>query len=76
MSSPTSFISIPSGEDLLASMAKLPRADAFWVTATGEVEDAELQVAADVAESVQELAGRLTLVSLQGPVEGPFTAIA
>jgi predicted DNA-binding protein with PD1-like motif len=70
-SSPRLAIVAP-GVDLLEGLSALPGADA-WISGVGHVEDVELRVAAEGADSAITMRGRFNLLSLAGPRGGPFT---
>jgi len=70
-SSPRLAVVAP-GVDLLEGLTALPGADA-WISGVGYVEDVELRVAAEGADSTITLRGRFNLLSLVGLRGGPFT---
>jgi predicted DNA-binding protein with PD1-like motif len=63
---------VAPGVDLLEGLSALPSADA-WISGVGYVEDVELRVAAEGADSAITMRGRFNLLSLAGPRGGPFT---
>ena len=70
-SSPRLAVVAP-GVDLLEGLTAIPGADA-WISGVGYVEDVELRVAAEGADSTITLRGRFNLLSLVGPRGGPFS---
>jgi len=65
---------VPEGEDVVAYLASLPDRPGRWVTGTGVVTDVVLSVLADTGEMPRALPGRLQLLSLSGPLDGPLMA--
>lgn len=64
------LVLVTAGANLLEGLGALGRADA-WVTGTGYVEDVELRVAGNDTDATT-LGGRFNLLSLAGPIAGPF----
>jgi len=64
--------SVPLGGDVVAFVAKLAQSGAGWVTAVGYLDGVEIAVVRGSGEDVQSVPGRVTLVSLLGPVLGPL----
>jgi hypothetical protein len=63
---------VAPGVDLLEGLSALSGADA-WISGAGHVEDVELRVAAEGADSTTTMRGRFNLLSLTGPRSGPFS---
>ncbi len=67
-------ISLPDGQALLHALSDAAPGGGWW-QASGFVEQVELRVAGDGADLRRMLRGRHTLVSLSGPVGGPYSAL-
>jgi hypothetical protein len=65
------LIQVPSGDDLLPSLATAPAGS--WVQGTGHLEAVEVKLAGEATDPTRALRGRFTLTSLLGPAGGPFT---
>jgi len=63
---------LPDGRGLVDSLAEAAGNLRGWVQASGFVEEVELRVAGEGADPRRSLRGRFTLVSLSGPVGGPY----
>jgi hypothetical protein len=66
--------SVPLGTDVVEYVGKLSASGAAWVAAVGTLEGVELAVIRGSGEDVQSVPGRVALVSLLGPPEGPLMA--
>jgi hypothetical protein len=66
-------VRVPDGDEIVAFIAGLP--SGAFVTASGWVEGVELSVARPSGDDVRAVPGRLALLSLSGPVEGPLMAV-
>ncbi|MDW8250906.1 MAG: hypothetical protein RMJ98_16550, partial [Myxococcales bacterium] len=71
MTSPR-VLQIPPNTDLLQALSSMESGG--WVQASGHVEGVELKLPGEATDVTRLLRGRLVLVSLQGPLGGPFTA--
>ncbi len=67
-------ITLPDGQALLHALSDAAPGGGWW-QASGFVEQVELRVAGDGADLRRMLRGRHTLVSLSGPVGGPYSAL-
>jgi len=68
-------LTVEDGSDLIDTFAKDLAADRGWVLASGAVEDVELRVVAGNSTAVRVMSGWSTLVTLSGPVGGPYQAM-
>ncbi len=66
------LLKLPDGRGLSDSLADAAGELRGWVQASGFVEEVELRVAAEGADRRHALRGRFTLVSLSGPLGGPY----
>jgi hypothetical protein len=66
---------IEEGSDLIETLTQDLAGDRGWVLASGTVADAEVRVAGGNVDPVRKMRGRVTLVSLSGPVGGPYQAL-
>src|SRR5687768_5343956 len=64
---------LPDGRGLVDMLAEAAGDVRGWLQASGFVEEIELRVAGEGADPRRTLRGRFTLVSLSGPVGGPYT---
>ena len=71
---PPAFRVLPSGGDLLEQLASAFADRHGWIQATGFVEDIELRLSGTSSEVRRAFAGQFTLVSLGGPLGGPYGA--
>ena len=69
---PPAFRMIPSGADLLEQLTTAFADRHGWVQATGFVEDVELKLSGTSSEVRRAFSGHFTLVSLGGPLGGPY----
>ena len=65
-------LKLPDGRGLIDMLAEAAGDLRGWVQASGFVEEIELRVAAEGADRRHALRGRFTLVSLSGPLGGPY----
>jgi hypothetical protein len=63
---------LPDGRGLIDMLAEGAGEVRGWVQGSGFVEEVELRVAGDGIDPRRTLRGRFTLVSLSGPVGGPY----
>jgi hypothetical protein len=68
------LLKLPDGRGLIHALADAAGDLSGWVQASGFVEEIELRVAAEGADRRHALRGRFALVSLSGPLGGPYTA--
>jgi hypothetical protein len=66
---------IPDGEDVVEFLASLSGSGVAWVAGVGVVTDVALSVVDEAGEMPHALPGRLQLLSLSGPPNGPLMAI-
>jgi hypothetical protein len=66
------IVSIPEGEEVVAALRREGLETAAWVQAVGQVEQAEIKLTAQGADRRRSVAARVTLVSLGGPLGGPY----
>ena len=66
------LLTITPGQDVVDVLTRFCAERSVWVTASGDVEGADVRVTGD-GPPVRRMPGRATLVSLMGPGEGPFT---
>src|SRR5687768_3259156 len=66
------LLELPDGRGLVDALAEAAGDLRGWVQASGFVEEIELRVAAEGADRRHALRGRFTLVSLSGPLGGPY----
>jgi hypothetical protein len=64
---------VPEGDDVLASVAKLP--DGAFVIGSGWLESAEVDIAVADGRESRALPGRVALLSLTGSKSGPLMAV-
>ncbi len=67
------LLKLPDGRGLVDSLAAAAGELRGWVQASGFVEEVELRVAAEGADRRHALRGRFALVSLSGPIGGPYS---
>jgi len=67
--------SVPDGVDLLRFLSEVEADPDAWVQAVGYVDGVELAVPKGTEETTVALSGRVALVSLGGPLRGPFFAL-
>lgn len=66
------IVSIAEGDEVVGSLRREAADVAAWVQAVGQVEQAEIKLAAQGADRRRSVAARVTLVSLGGPLGGPY----
>lgn len=69
---PPRIVSVPSGEDLLQALTAIE--PECWLQANGFVEGVEIKLPGEATDLTRTLRGRLALLSLQGPSQGPWMA--
>jgi hypothetical protein len=63
---------VPESEDIISFLARLGAPAGTWVSGVGDATDVVLSVLVDGGEGERLLPGRTQLLSLAGPVGGPF----
>ncbi|HEY6558761.1 MAG TPA: hypothetical protein VI072_15865 [Polyangiaceae bacterium] len=66
------IVAIPTGEEVVAALRREGSDAAAWVQAVGLVEEAEIKLATQGADRRRSVPARVTLVSLGGPLGGPY----
>jgi hypothetical protein len=66
------IVAIPEGEEVVAALRREGSDTAAWVQAVGLVEQAEIKLATQGADRRRSVPARVTLVSLGGPLGGPY----
>ncbi len=66
------IVAIAEGEEVVATLRREAADGAAWVQAVGQVEQAEIKLAAQGADRRRSVAARVTLVALGGPLGGPY----
>jgi hypothetical protein len=69
---PVRILNVAEGADLVEA---LRASQARWLSGVGTVQGVELRVAGEAADPIRALRGRLTLVSLMGPGDGPWGVV-
>lgn len=64
---------IPDGQELVSFFSALP--EGTWISAVGVVEGVEVSVLRGGAESLEPVPGRVSMLSLSGPSDGPLFAL-
>ncbi|HEV8246331.1 MAG TPA: hypothetical protein VGP93_11210, partial [Polyangiaceae bacterium] len=68
------IVSLNDGLGVVDALADAARGGGWW-QASGFVEEVELRIAGEGADPRRILRGRYTLISLSGPVGGPYAVL-